>query len=455
MRYIERPGEVATRPPLAHLRTNMRCFWMRTDRDRLRALCDISFDQPSRGAVPVTPVADGVALVWADIPEIRSTHPLDADKGYASEIDVSLWIPVRIGDRPRIAWFIPWLFVDSDWALILGREMYGFPKTLGRFSAPAPGTVGAYTVDAMALPRYGADVKAASMRVVEVRPTGRRRSRVRDVANLASFAGLIDPTQWLAGARTWQKGERPATEMVFLRQFRDVADADEAVLQEIVLAPAEVLAIHGGGMMSESYEVAFPRSASLPIADALGLRADGHPVEAAFHVTVDFAVAAGRSLWRAKPTGPVERPAPAALRGVPALAGFDDAELAVIAHMMRITRAAPGQALVEEGDANSHDGMYVLLEGRVRVRRTTPAFERVLLPGELFGLVALVDRGPRAATCRAEGACVVASLDRSAFEGLRRSANHAIAGKLQWLVATQLARDFQALAARLREVMAE
>jgi hypothetical protein len=28
--------------------------------------------------------------------------------------------------------------------------------------------------------------------------------------------------------------------------------------------------------------------------------------------------------------------------------------------------------------------------------RTAPAFERTLLPGEVFGLVALVDRGPRA-----------------------------------------------------------
>jgi hypothetical protein len=453
-RFVERPGEVAMRPPLAHRRTHMRCFWFRADRERLAALCDLAFAGPSGGAVPVEPLGDGVALVWAEIAEIRSLHPLDAAKGCASEVDVALWIPVKLGSRT--VWYIPWLWVDSDLALILGREMYGFPKRLGRFSAPPPGVAGPLRIEGLTVAGHGEDRRAAMGTVLEVRPAeARRRSRVRDVASVFSLSGMLDPLQWIATARTWRTGERPRTDLVFLRQLRDVEDPGRAAFQEIVEAPCEVEAIHSGGLLPDPYELILPRNASLPIADALGLRIDGHPIEAAFEVTFDFVVGGGKTLWRSEAAAPARRPSGRQLRSIAAFAEFSETELDVLADEMRVARHEPGHVFLREGQENSWEGMFVLLEGQVDMVREESghAFAKTFEPGDVFGVVALVDRGPRTATCTAGTACLVANLDRAGFEALRRGSNEHVARKLQWVVARQLARDFQAVSGSLRALL--
>ena len=63
--------------------------------------------------------------------------------------------------------------------------------------------------------------------------------------------------------------------------------------------------------------------------------------------------------------------------------------------------------------------------------------------GDLFGLLALIDEGPRSASCTAMGEVIVASLPRRRFEQLYNS-QAAAAYTFQYMIARQLVRDVRA-----------
>lgn len=139
----------------------------------------------------------------------------------------------------------------------------------------------------------------------------------------------------------------------------------------------------------------------------------------------------------------------------PSMASFSPAELDALSRAMSVDEHESGHVFIREGDApRISDGAYVLLSGEVRVTRTADAkaLEKLLGPGELFGLIALVDRGERTASCIAKGPVKTAFLGRAAFDHLIRS-NASLGWKFQLLVAKQLGRDWERLQGILRAAL--
>ena len=129
------------------------------------------------------------------------------------------------------------------------------------------------------------------------------------------------------------------------------------------------------------------------------------------------------------------------LRTCSQLQDLPAADLDALAAAVSIIKAPDGQVFVQEGDRG--DGCYIVLEGKVGISHEHArggADFKTLGPGELFGLVALIDHGPRSASCRAVGAASVAWLSAAAFE-LLHSGSPSVALHFRKLVARQLARD--------------
>jgi len=106
-----------------------------------------------------------------------------------------------------------------------------------------------------------------------------------------------------------------------------------------------------------------------------------------------------------------------------------------------------GHALIREGD--QRDNVYFILDGLVEVQVQKPkdasfAVDRVMGPGEIVGLIALVDRGRRSATCSARGPVKVAVLS---LEGANLLVNTRarISCAFQYALAEQLAHDARSL----------
>lgn len=144
------------------------------------------------------------------------------------------------------------------------------------------------------------------------------------------------------------------------------------------------------------------------------------------------------------------------LAAQPEFGRFSPRDLAALARALAVQDFAAGHVFIAQGRPGG--SLYLLIAGRVRVNREDDLTgERQTLktlgPGDLFGLLSLIDRMPAAATCIADGPVRAAALPRTAFDLLQNSAAP-IAVHFQRRVTAQLARDLQDRNRALRRLLA-
>ncbi|HWH13320.1 MAG TPA: aminotransferase class V-fold PLP-dependent enzyme [Miltoncostaeaceae bacterium] len=102
--------------------------------------------------------------------------------------------------------------------------------------------------------------------------------------------------------------------------------------------------------------------------------------------------------------------------------GFEEDDLAAVLAGMTERPLEAGEAVFAAGAAG--DALYVVAAGTIEVSVTREARRTrlaVLGPGKVFGEIALVDGGPRSATCAAVGEAVVLRLGADTFAALARA----------------------------------
>ena len=97
--------------------------------------------------------------------------------------------------------------------------------------------------------------------------------------------------------------------------------------------------------------------------------------------------------------GRVDRQLVERLRTVPLFSGCSTRELASLSQFLKVVDFPAGREIVKEG--NTGTGLHVLLEGETKVVVRNRTRQR-LRPGDFFGEISLLDRGPRMATVVAE-----------------------------------------------------
>lgn len=107
------------------------------------------------------------------------------------------------------------------------------------------------------------------------------------------------------------------------------------------------------------------------------------------------------------------------LKSSPLFAGLDPFAIESLSGMCRVQRVARDRAIVEEGSLG--ESMFVLMHGRVRVEKKTPADDRYTVTflshenGDFFGELGLLDSDRRSATVTAETDCEVIVIERDRF----------------------------------------
>ncbi|MER3452548.1 MAG: hypothetical protein C4344_02355 [Acidimicrobiia bacterium] len=128
------------------------------------------------------------------------------------------------------------------------------------------------------------------------------------------------------------------------------------------------------------------------------------------------------------------------LAQVPLFSACSKKDLRFIARASDEVQVAAGRTLVQEGKPG-HE-FFLILEGKAGVYRNGRRIA-TLGPGQFFGELALLDRGPRSATVKADTDMVVLVLGQREFAGVLDEVP-GLARKL-----------LQAMAARLREADAK
>ena len=114
----------------------------------------------------------------------------------------------------------------------------------------------------------------------------------------------------------------------------------------------------------------------------------------------------------------------------PLFTGLETRDLAALSSICRVERVPRGRAIVEEGSLG--ESMFVLMRGRVRVEKQTPADDRYTVTflsdekGDFFGELGLLDSDRRSATVTTETDAEVIVIERDRF--LEYGNSHPVAG---------------------------
>ena len=106
----------------------------------------------------------------------------------------------------------------------------------------------------------------------------------------------------------------------------------------------------------------------------------------------------------------------------PLFRNLDEAERAQVLIIGQVRCAPAGEVLFREGD--SGDGLYILLQGSVRISKQVPSGEEalaVLEPPAYFGEMALIDDAPRAADAIVNEEAALFFLPMEQLQGLIES----------------------------------
>lgn len=354
--YVETGGSQVWRPPYRARHVEAFGFVLGCDRSAIDALLLRDLVEPAGGAVDYRCARKRMVVLFAGIEHLSSAEDPDRLRGYASELEVSVWcLAADVLAGRRLVWYLPYVFVDSGQAMASGREVYGYPKQLGVFGPDYPQALtspGTTTVQAMAIQPFGPGEEAilrpmiSATRLVAADGPAESPGGFSDLLDLLGdglgvdeglpfgpgpeLSGAITPLDWpapsaspssvppWAGRRVLDTffGRSLAADdptqligdmvhsptLVFLKQFRDASCSTKACYQAIIEAQ---LAVKPGTAFYEEldpnlFEVAIEDWDSHPIASDLGVAAR-MPLkpEKVFRAKLGFDILLGLEVWRA------------------------------------------------------------------------------------------------------------------------------------------------------------
>lgn len=285
-------------------------FCIEADQAKLQAWLDKTFESPSGGAVSYEALGSKMFLGTSELGHVTQVTPGQPSHGYTSEIDLLFWILARRrGTGPfALRWIPAYLFVDSGPVLVTGREVWGFPKQLGRFSFEAaphdPAAARRYYMDGWVLSPWAPQTETRWAPMVEIRPKEAKPSRGSVLQSLEELAEeaigrLAGDLSSIAG-HIQQALTQGAMSMAFLKQFPDAADPTRACYQAVIEAEAKVTRFGGSGLTHNDYEVQITSYDSHPFETELGIKPGWQEAGRAIWVDFDFRQDLGKEVWRAK-----------------------------------------------------------------------------------------------------------------------------------------------------------
>ena len=306
--YIPRGGDLAMMPPLALTSATMYSFLVPADLGALTTMIDAQLNAVTApSGTTYRPLMPAVSIVCADIKKSFSTTRPDAQKGWMAERDFGVWVPV-VDNKGRIAWYLPYVFVDNVAAMVTGREVFGFFKQTATLAMPpSPQVQGPFTIDALVIQTFSPDSEAKSIRLMtatstkaQPAPEGRWANTLDGLEmiwkDLLAIRGdtrnlpLTREQEFKDALTMLLTGNVP---MLFLKQFRDETTDQRACYQAVIEAPARLDKFHGG-WVTHPHDIVIAPADSHPIAKDCGLGAGPLHSQLGFWCQMDFTMMPGR-----------------------------------------------------------------------------------------------------------------------------------------------------------------
>jgi hypothetical protein len=282
-------------PPVVCTGTDIYAFIVEAEKRLLRTLCFNAFDRVSDtgkggSVVHCEPTDD---LIWL---QFSQTDWVGNKKSVAGigETEVLIHVPVTwtVGGQTHGGFFTPYIWVNNSFAMVGGRELYGYPKAFGRFDVQ--GKLGRDPDTFILNTLSGGKKKYLSMEPLivvskgpSINPGNNIFTAIMDRYQQRSRRTASDELPFMSNDFVQIVGRYLTTGIkyeLFLKQFRDATDENgqRACFQQIACAtytptkrrrtqaPVFSAVNYGYSLMLNDYRTA-------PIADDLGVKSQPLP----------------------------------------------------------------------------------------------------------------------------------------------------------------------------------
>lgn len=287
------------------------------NQEQLEALVKTMLNDPAEGAVSYTVPSKWIAMQVGSYESLGSRAPGFVSDGVAPETSIAFWVPLLASKAGAkyVALNAPFVYVDQPMSLSSGREVFGYPKSLGRFTPEVwNGTGmqmsafgGRYFANSRATwgpliellnvsPKPVADVLAVAGALGLSPPPVESATQVAETLSLAAGVTAPDGSAKLSG-EPWETIERfvamleGTMRQAFLKQFRDVKGSTEAVYREVIEADGKVNG-PSFAISLDTWQLRLNQQDNHPIATELGL-APVQQTKLAFTMAMDIELLPG------------------------------------------------------------------------------------------------------------------------------------------------------------------
>lgn len=263
------------------------------------------FNTPSGGAVDFQVALPLVMLSFQHFADLGSLGPPDSLKGGFAYNEATFWLPVTNKKQPGLlpSYFVPYIFADNHYAIAAGREVYGYAKALGQITMPqAPGDALNFNLTTEVIEKFSPTALGQWATLVEIThdtPKPQPEPLWEKLEHAAEHIAeqVVDKVVGDAIEFVVSDLFQPKVEMVFLKQFRDVADGANACYQSIVKGAGAITDFQGGAPLGDDFQVTINSYDSHPISADLGLEASSTAF--GFYMDFSFNILNGEEIWKA------------------------------------------------------------------------------------------------------------------------------------------------------------
>jgi Acetoacetate decarboxylase (ADC) len=309
--YVDMGGDIVFSQPFEAIGVNFYGFFLEADEAKLTEYCDRMFNIPSGGQVSIKPAGPFVMLVFCDLPELTAMNPPYSNYGKFSESECAIWLQVVDEKRERLFFAFPYIWVDNEYAMAMGRELYGFPKGIANFQIPdSPEQAESFSLSTLVVDKFGPTAQGRTADLIKVRRTSEKGGvsvwgSIKD--GLSALVGLLKSQHGITKDFHLMFNElKDAINLkipfVFLKQFRDVEDGSKACYQSIVEVPCGLTHFESGGLLAGEYEVDILDCDSAPLRSTLGLASGPIKPSVSFWCRFNFEIGDGTEVWNSNMT---------------------------------------------------------------------------------------------------------------------------------------------------------
>jgi hypothetical protein len=331
-KYIERADGQAFNQPYEIKGTKMYGFVVEGSMAKLQEVCDKYLNDPNNGEIEYRPAMNYLVLTFNKIDSLSSIYPPDYGKGTVHEEEAIFWMLTVVGKRvgplfiaERLAWFMPYVYVNNSPILVSGREVYGFFKELGLFQIPELNQEpDLFTVDTLVFKEFSPTSPSIDARLLEVQRInkGEKHPAIKtwdtfEEAARAIASLLFDNNEILIPGlqlpfNLLEYLLEKIVPLVTLKQIRDVENSKKACYQALIESPMQLQTFYGGKLFGfngfgDQFQLKINNFASQPIVQDLGLhkgypagsQSVNIPVKLGFVLHFDFTLKDGKAVWQA------------------------------------------------------------------------------------------------------------------------------------------------------------